>query len=315
MSVLPTVLPVRKILAATDLSESSAIAVRAAALLAKDYGASLHLVSALPPGGDPRLDFMVQGYADHLFDKTNERLQEFAAEVPGGVSTFAQVEVKRGYAVDVILENAAKVGADLIVVGTHGRSGLKHLALGSVAEQVAKNSPIDVLLVREPVKGPFTRPLVALNATRAAFRAAARALELTDVTKAEKLTVIGAYQLPLGWESTSHAEEEVAERMFAFFTEDVEPVLAAMRDSSEKIDFIAERGDPSEVVLGQVERGNHDILLVGSHNRPRWVSGLLGDTARVFAHKARCATWLVRDVPEKHPLLDAILQDLGLRRG
>ena len=51
---------------------------------------------------------------------------------------------------DVILEEAKNWQADLLVSGTHGRSGLQHLLMGSVAEGIVRNSPIPILLIRSP---------------------------------------------------------------------------------------------------------------------------------------------------------------------
>jgi nucleotide-binding universal stress UspA family protein len=64
----------------------------------------------------------------------------------GGVE--ANAEVARGYAPDLILEVAARHRGDLIVMGSHGRSGLRRLFLGSVAESVLRSSPVPVLIVR-----------------------------------------------------------------------------------------------------------------------------------------------------------------------
>lgn len=69
------------------------------------------------------------------------------AENPGLVIS---VEVHDGHPVDVILEAAEADGASRIIVGTHGRRGLRRLFLGSVAERVVRASPVPVLVVRKP---------------------------------------------------------------------------------------------------------------------------------------------------------------------
>jgi nucleotide-binding universal stress UspA family protein len=58
--------------------------------------------------------------------------------------------VREGYPATVIEEEAARLGADLIVIGTRGLSGLKHLLLGSIAERVVQKAPCPVLTVKIP---------------------------------------------------------------------------------------------------------------------------------------------------------------------
>ena len=58
------------------------------------------------------------------------------------------IDARTARAADVIVEQAARSGCDLVVMGTHGRSGLKRLALGSDAELVVRHSPVPVLLVK-----------------------------------------------------------------------------------------------------------------------------------------------------------------------
>lgn len=59
-------------------------------------------------------------------------------------------EVTQSRVAEVVIEEAAKAACDLIVMGTHGRSGLSRLALGSDADRVARSTPVPLLLVREP---------------------------------------------------------------------------------------------------------------------------------------------------------------------
>ena len=71
---------------------------------------------------------------------------------PGSHSAISDIEVEtavcEGYAATVIVEEAAEREVDLIVIGTHGRSGIKHLLLGSIAERVVQKAPCPVLTVR-----------------------------------------------------------------------------------------------------------------------------------------------------------------------
>ena len=312
MSTLPALNPIRTILVASDLSPASLPAAQTAAILAKAAGAELHLVHALPSDFDPRLSFLGEGIADKVRSDTERQLQELAARLPCGAETLVRVEVKPGNPVDVVLEDVQRIGADLLVVGTHGRTGLVQLALGSVAEHLAQNAPVEVLLVRRRPDGPFRRPLLALNATTSAFRAASRVVDIARLLRIEELHVASAYQLPSGFAHSLREEDEVAERMRGFLLDDLEPACAEMRRVVPDMETHVHLGSAVNVVLDCASNHGSDVVFLGSHNRPRWTSMLLGDTARALTHKLGCAVWLVRDMPQRHPLLHAIASDLGL---
>jgi nucleotide-binding universal stress UspA family protein len=69
--------------------------------------------------------------------------------IPHGFSESSAVEVERGDPADTIVHKAQELGADLIVIGTHGRTGLAHIFLGSVAEKVLRRAHCPVLVVRK----------------------------------------------------------------------------------------------------------------------------------------------------------------------
>ena len=312
MSHLPELPPIRSILVASDLSPASLPAAETAAVLAKACGAKLRMIHALPENFDPRLDFLQEGIADKLQKDTEKELRTLADRLPDGAETQVEVAVKPGNAIDVILREVKEAKADLLVVGTHGRTGLTHLALGSVAEHLASTAPADVLLVRARPQRLFQRPLLALNPTRAAYRAASRAVEVARLCEVGKLTVAAAYSLPIGFAEYSRPEDEIMEQVRDFLREDLRPVVQELRDEGLEVDVHLDRGHASDVVLAAAAEHDCDLVFLGSHNRPRWTSMLLGDTSRVIAHRFPYASWLVRDLPEKHPVLSALAKDLGL---
>jgi nucleotide-binding universal stress UspA family protein len=140
----------RRILAPTDFSRPSLDAVATARTLAADTGAALELFHVVPelevplpmnPGG---LGTLATPVVD-LIPAAREALERIAAG-PGAEATIS-TEVWQGPAAPSILNRASETDADLIVVATHGHSGLDRLLLGSVAEKVARLSTCPVLVV------------------------------------------------------------------------------------------------------------------------------------------------------------------------
>lgn len=142
----------KRILVPLDFSPSANQAVQFAIDLARRYEAALDLVYvyqsvayALP-----------EGYVLITPDQLAEVLRTFeqqlaAAKEEAQKAGVAKVETAllQGYPINEILHRAEERKADLIVMGTHGRSGIKRLVLGSVAENVLRGSSCPVLVVRE----------------------------------------------------------------------------------------------------------------------------------------------------------------------
>ena len=142
---------IRNILLPTDFSEPSARAVEYAASLAKSLGASVHLVHVLE---EPVMVGSAWS-AGWTTEARERRYQDGRAKLAAVARTIhrpadsVSVEVRTGSAIEEIVRAAIDYGCDLIVMATHGRSGVKHLVMGSVAERVIRGAPCPVLVVRE----------------------------------------------------------------------------------------------------------------------------------------------------------------------
>ena len=133
------------IVVTTDFSANSAVAIRPAIEIAKRFGGRIVLVHALE-GASPDPEVVAVDLAA-LATMTREQLQEFGTREIGDRAPW-QAEVVFGPAYVAITDAAARHRAGLIVVATHGRTGLLHLLLGSVAERVARTAECPVLTVR-----------------------------------------------------------------------------------------------------------------------------------------------------------------------
>ncbi|MFW6050154.1 MAG: universal stress protein [Myxococcota bacterium] len=142
----------KRILVGVDFSDTSTHALAYAADLAEKLGASLDVVHAyqLPVYALP--DGAVMAGADFTARLTDDLQRELDRTVePYGKRGLAvERHLVRGTPHEEIVRRAREDGAEMIVVGTHGRSGLEHLLLGSVAERVVRTAPIPVLTVRKP---------------------------------------------------------------------------------------------------------------------------------------------------------------------
>jgi nucleotide-binding universal stress UspA family protein len=145
---------IRTILYPTDFSDESAAAFGVACSLARKHGAEVVVLHVAPPMTFGEFANQAQ-MAEEEEQLMEESLRPIQSPEPG-VRVSHQLE--RGDAAELIVSVAQDLGSDLIVMGTHGRSGLSRLFMGSVAEQVLRTAPCPVLAVREaPVAAPAPR--------------------------------------------------------------------------------------------------------------------------------------------------------------
>lgn len=142
--------PYKRILCPIDFDEFSAEALKEAAALALSSGATLyvfHAVQVNPLTSEGAIGGLGAG---ELYDSqlrlARTQIAEMLGELPKQLASEVIVQV--GQAGSSIIKQASAVRADLVVMATHGRRGLKHLALGSVAEKIVRESPVPVLTVR-----------------------------------------------------------------------------------------------------------------------------------------------------------------------
>jgi len=142
----------KKILVPTDFSEGSGKAVHFATAIALEHGASIELMHAFEiPSvaflegsmiATPAMVADISGLAQKQLDVAADQIREAGVEV--------SAHLLQGVAYTEITRAAQDLGCDLVVMSTHGRTGLRHALIGSVAERVVRTAPIPVLTLRPP---------------------------------------------------------------------------------------------------------------------------------------------------------------------
>lgn len=148
----PSTLPeikLKTILVPVDFSESSRKALHYAVSFARQFNAEILLLHSVElPSPPPETILTKPGLIDaDAQNAADKRLSEWRKQI--GSSTAVKVAARTGKPTTQIVEEAKRSHADLIVMGTHGRTGLSHLLIGSTAEQVVRHAPCPVMVVRE----------------------------------------------------------------------------------------------------------------------------------------------------------------------
>ena len=147
----------KKILCPVDHSECSYLALKYAISLALKDEAKLYLMHVI----DSRLyDTEMYKFSPYKLNEIDESKirTDLMKSLPEGTTDVLEVEtiVVKGVPFNEIINAATEISVDLIVIGTHGRTGISHVMLGSVAEKVVRKAPCPVLTVRMPPPIPDT---------------------------------------------------------------------------------------------------------------------------------------------------------------
>jgi len=143
---------VSKILVPIDFSEHARPILDWASHLAEVHGASILLLHAYHlPVEFQQLEgaYLPPDFWSNVKSEAEQTLAKYAADLEKA-GTRVETVVREGYPASVIIDEAAERGVDLIVIGTHGLSGLKHMLLGSIAERVVQKAHCPVLTVKSP---------------------------------------------------------------------------------------------------------------------------------------------------------------------
>ena len=146
---------IKKILVPIDFSDYSKNSLKYSAGIAGVFNAGLILLYVVEPVIYPP-DFSMGQIAiptvDMEMDKrAKEELTRLASEIPSGIKVSTLVKTGKPFL--EIVATAAEEDVDMIIISSHGHSGVEHILFGSTAEKVVRKAPCPVLTLREPIKG------------------------------------------------------------------------------------------------------------------------------------------------------------------
>jgi len=287
---------VKNILYLTDFSEPSEAALPFAASIAREYGAKVHAYHVLIPATytytTPELTAAaLEGQED--FAVTNmQRVGAYLGSLPH------ETIVERGTGIWPALEEAIKDYAiDLIVLGTHGRTGAQKLLMGSVAEEVFRRSHVPVLTIGPGERlgahrgARFRHVLYATDFTAESLVAAPYALSMAQENEA-RLTLLHVMKEPEKKPFDKAMEDAISSAMFQLH--EIVPQLA---ESWCKPEAVVEFGNPADQILRTAKERGADLIVLGVRGG-RGVPGAATHLERATAHKvvvhAQCPVLTVR---------------------
>ncbi len=314
---------IHRILLATDGSAYAARAEGYALFLASVWGTGLDVLSVLEflPGMNPAYPINDM-YLDQLRKEADRHLSRLADRASSvGVSVRKHVEI--GIPSEKIAAVAREHGDDLVVVGTHGRTGLEHVLLGSTAERVIRGAPCPVLAVRgikagaaEPADASVPivvqRMLVPIDFSDCSLDALEYAVQVARRLNAA-ITILSvmepvAYGLDF---SLAHPSELEAKR--TRLGERLRDLTAAVTGCGLQADGVLRGGLPVDSILDYARSQAVDLIVMGTHGR-RGISHLMnGSVTEAVLRRADCPVLTVRS-PKFAPDHRRVIQEESRQR-
>jgi nucleotide-binding universal stress UspA family protein len=292
--------PIRSVLVATDFSPTARAGVDWAMEIARDHGARIRLVHGLLLAN--RMTDYVPAppdFTEALQSAAAARLEEVCDLVrQAGIEVSS--DLRLGLPSQAILEAAREDGADLLVIGTRGLTGVSHLLLGSTAERVVQHADCPVLSVHPGDHEQHRRirtVLVPTDFSRDAESATAAAMQLLgDDIEGARIVLLNAYHLPFEYTAYGTIPTSVD------YTRDVEGVAqerlasiaAKLGADGLQVETRAIEGYPPEVIVDEAERSGVDLIAMGTHGRTGLAHLFLGSTAERVVQSADCPVLTVR---------------------
>lgn len=256
-----------KILVPVDFGACSAHATEFAGRLV-DPGGSLHLVYVL----DEAIVLPFDGQFDlsDIEEAAARSLDELAHKTAEGLSAKVETEILHGTVSEEILERGVELGCDLVVVGSHGRKGLRRLLLGSVAERLVRAARLPICVVREEGggSGRLERIGLATDFSDAAAGAQAMFRRILAAHEGARGFIYHVVE-DAAWLADFTIPTATIERNFELLEagrrQKLDGLVASLQADGLAVEGRLEHGVPWEVLARRATDDGLDLLVLGTH--------------------------------------------------
>jgi nucleotide-binding universal stress UspA family protein len=316
--VTPTTPPnIKKILAPTDFSGQSLAGVRYAMNLRLQFGSSLillHVIEPTPPMAG--IESLVLAQSDSEVGAwALKELAKLARREAGDEKQVASL-VRMGKPFHEITIEAAENNADLIVLTTHGYTGVEHLLLGSTAERVVRHAPCPVLTVpvsatpkRTGKTSPFKikKILVPIDFSAISKGALPWASFLAAQFKAELVLVHVEEKFPVDYLLSRELMSRTMAPLIKQAGADLERLAGGLRKTTgANISAVVRDGKPFQEICHAAEAQGADLIVLTTHGHTGLKHVWLGSTAERVVRDAQCPVLVVRQ-PNRTPLWETMV--------
>ncbi len=267
---------VERILLASDGSEFSSGAVREALNFAKWCNSHLYVMSVVET--NPELEIYGPTVVEQMEKATKKHLEEIREDANKEGITCDIVTRHGEDTSRYIVEEAEKIGADVIVMGRRGRSGIKRLMMGSVTALVIGTAPCDVFVVPRAGRLSCKRILIATDGSEYSQKAARKAISIAKRCGSELMAI-----------SVAEKEDELAQT-----EETLKEIKRLAENEGLTVETISVKGTPYEAITTTAQVKEADLIVVGTHGRTGLKKVLMGSVAERVIALAHCTVLVAK---------------------
>ena len=305
--------PIRHVVAATDFTTTGSAAVEVAFQLARAHDADLTIIHAHEPVGahyPGSAALLPELIVDQIEASARERIVEQLTEARDSLvsrssagsmdAPVTHVVVADGDARTVVCELALKAAADLIVIGSHGKSQVSSWLLGSVTRDVAAAAHCPVLVVKAAIadnwSGRFSKVVTGIDFSEVSSAVVDTTLRVLE--KDARLTLFNSWNISpnsLDAVSTDLAGpmRTLSEQGLVWATQRLDRLREDASLETTQCDLAVRFGKPADELTKMADEQNADLLVVGSHARDDIGSKLLGTVAERVLRQAKVPVLMI----------------------
>lgn len=238
----------------------------------------------------------MEANAHQLLEQAKRKLAE-AMLAAGRTDIEITIELCQGVPHVEVVRRARLAGADLIVLGRHGRRPVKDMFIGSTVERVLRSGDVPVLIVSRKSTRPYGKPLLAIELKDTARSIVELALRVVgpEVTSG---VMVHAYHVPFEGFVTPGAAPNQTTALRREYRQaaarEVEKLQESLTTLGARWGTALVRGDARAVILSEAVRHQADLIILGTHGRTGLAHMLLGSVAQWVVQAASCDVVVTR---------------------
>ena len=297
----------KKILCATDFSEYSEYAMRYATAFAKISAGTIDCVHVVDTGfvKDGSMDGVYVSGADlqrslDAIKATAEKELEHFIRKEHFLGVDMTPHLREGHAANEIVKLADEIGADLLIIATHGRSGLERLVFGGTCDKVLRLSKTPVLAIKHPEHEALEEdgslkinrilcPLDFSEFSRSGLGLAA------DLARQFNSTIVLAHVVDARFdypEWTAQVAMNTSEQLAKSAEENLKSVAEGMEGLETEI--VVTKGIPHRILIEKTKENDIDLVIIATHGRKGLAHALLGSVTEKVVRSAGCPVLTIR---------------------
>lgn len=284
---------IEKVLLSTDGSDASKGAVAGAISLARVCSGKLYVTAVIETNPEYEV------FAPQLVEKAeNEARQHLEDVKAAALKEGVQCEVTVHHGDDpykLLVEDAEKLQADMIVMGRRGRTGLKRLMMGSVTAKVIGHSHCKVLVVPAAAELDWKNVLAATDGSRQGNKAVMEAITIAKRC-GSCLTIVSSIAADdlVQMEDSRLMFKDIADQMVAAMEKNIRELKELALKEGVKAEGFVLSSNPAEAITNTAKESNADLIVVGSHGRTGLDRLLMGSVTERVIGLSSCAVLVVK---------------------